>query len=327
MLYAPVLTVGTHTFMPTNGFRACGYLEWTISRRAEWLAGQRITGSEQNETFAMNLRFWGVRGSIPTPESDRLRYGGNTTCLEIGNLDKKEAVLIDCGSGIRAPGIELMRRPVSRIHILLTHFHWDHIQGLPSFAPLFQSGMEIIFYANRPTDQVRRLLGVLMAEPFFPVPFAEIGSRVDFRQVECGKVFQAGPLTVEAFPLNHPQGAVGFRAESDGQVMVHASDHEHGNQEIDAGLIRAAKNADLLVIDAQYTPEEYAKKVGWGHSSYGHAAQAAKDADVSRLLLFHHDPNHNDEFLDGMLADAKTMFRRTGMATEGAALDITQFGE
>ncbi|MGA2649902.1 MAG: MBL fold metallo-hydrolase [Terracidiphilus sp.] len=275
----------------------------------------------------MNLRFWGVRGSIPTPESDRLRYGGNTACLEIGYPSENEAVLIDCGSGIRAPGVEFMQRPVSRIHILLTHFHWDHIQGLPSFAPLFQSGAEIIFYANRPTDQVRRLLGVLMAEPFFPVPFAEIGSNVEFRQVECGKAFQAGPLTVEPFLLNHPQGAVGFRVESDSQVLVHASDHEYGDPEIDAGLIRAAENADLLVMDAQYTPEEYAGKVGWGHSSYGHAAMAAKDAGVGHLLLFHHDPNHDDEFLDGMLADAKSLFPRTGMATEGAPINIAAHGE
>ena len=275
----------------------------------------------------MNLRFWGVRGSIPTPEPDRLRYGGNTTCLEIGYPDDDEPVLIDCGSGIRAPGIELMRRPVSRIHILLTHFHWDHIQGLPSFAPLFQAGMEIVFYANRPPDQVRRLLGVLMAEPFFPVPFAEIGSRVDFRQIECGKPFQAGPVKVEAFHLNHPQGAVGFRAESDGQILVHASDHEHGNPEIDAGLIRVAKNANLLVMDAQYTPEEYAKKAGWGHSSYAHAALAAESAGVGQLMLFHHDPNHNDEFLDGMLADAKQLFRSTAMAAEGEPMDIAQLGE
>jgi phosphoribosyl 1,2-cyclic phosphodiesterase len=272
----------------------------------------------------MNLRFWGVRGSIPTPESDRLRYGGNTTCLEIGYPAENEAVLIDCGSGIRAPGVEFMRRPMSRIHILLTHFHWDHIQGLPSFAPLFQAGVEIVFYAYRPPDQVRRLLGVLMAEPFFPVPFAEIGSHVDFRQIECGKVFQAGPLTVEPFRLNHPQGAVGFRAESDGQVMVHASDHEYGDPEIDAGLIRAAKNADLLVMDAQYTPEEYAGKVGWGHSSYAHATAAAKDASVGHLLLFHHDPNHSDDFLDGMLADAKRLFPRTGIATEGETMEVAQ---
>jgi phosphoribosyl 1,2-cyclic phosphodiesterase len=220
-----------------------------------------------------------------------------------------------------------MRRPVSRIHILLTHFHWDHIQGLPSFAPLFQSGAEIIFYANRPADQVRRLLGVLMAEPFFPVPFAEIGSRVDFRQIECGKSFQAGPLTAEAFVLNHPQGAVGFRAESGGQVLVHASDHEYGNPEIDAGLVRVAENADLLVMDAQYTPEEYPEKVGWGHSSYHHAARVAEDASVGRLLLFHHDPNHNDEFLDQMLADARKLFRRTGIATEGQAMDVAQLIE
>ena len=275
----------------------------------------------------MNLKFWGVRGSIPTPESDRLRYGGNTTCLEIGNPGEKEIVLIDCGSGIRAPGVELMRRPVERIHILLSHFHWDHIQGLPSFAPLFQSGVEINFYAHRPPDQVRRLLGVLMAEPFFPVPFAEIGSRVNFLQIECGKTFQAGPLTVEAFLLNHPQGAVGFRTESDGQVLVHASDHEYGNVDIDAGLIRAAKNAHVLVMDAQYTPEEYAGKEGWGHSSYGHATLAAGAAGVGRLLLFHHDPEHNDEFLEAMLVEAKKLFPRAGIAAEGEAMDVAQLAE
>jgi ribonuclease BN (tRNA processing enzyme) len=166
-----------------------------------------------------------------------------------------------------------------------------------------------------------------MAEPFFPVPFAEIGSRVNFLQIECGKTFQAGPLTVEAFLLNHPQGAVGFRAESGGQVLVHASDHEYGNAEIDAGLVRAAKNAHVLVMDAQYTPEEYAGKEGWGHSSYGHATLAAGHAGVGRLLLFHHDPEHNDEFLDAMLVEAKKLFPRTGIAAEGEAMDVAQLAE
>jgi len=274
----------------------------------------------------MNLRFWGVRGSIPTPESDRLRYGGNTTCLEIGSPGEKEAVIIDCGSGIRALGDELMLRRVSRIHILLSHFHWDHLQGLPSFAPLFQPGVEIVFYANRKADQVRSLLDILLADPFFPLPFAEVGSQTEFRHIESGKPFQAGSLTVQAFALFHPQGAVGFRLESDGQVLVHASDHEHGNPEIDAGLIRAAQNANLLSIDAQYTPEEYAGKVGWGHSSYAHAAQAARSAGVGRLLLFHHDPTHNDLFLDRMLADAKTLFDSAEMACEGKVLEIVQPG-
>jgi len=272
----------------------------------------------------MNLRFWGVRGSIPTPEANRLRYGGNTACLEIGPAGEDEAVIIDCGSGLRALGEEVARRSVERVHILLTHFHWDHIQGLPSFAPLFQSGVKIVFYANRAADEVRSLLGVLMADPFFPVPFAEIGAQAKFHHVEDGEPFQAGPFNVEAFPLYHPQGAVGFRVETDGEIIVHASDHEYGMRNIDEGLIRAAKNADLLVMDAQYTPEEYARKVGWGHSSYAHAAQVANSAGVHRLLLFHHDPAHNDEFLDGMLADAKALFPGTGMATEGKMLAVAQ---
>ncbi|MGD0734889.1 MAG: MBL fold metallo-hydrolase [Terracidiphilus sp.] len=272
----------------------------------------------------MNLRFWGVRGSIPTPEANRLRYGGNTTCLEIGCASANEAVVIDCGSGIRALGEELLQRQVSRIHIMLTHFHWDHIQGLPYFAPLFRPGVEITFYTNRPADEARNLIEVQMDYPFFPLPFAEAGSRTEFRHIECGEPFQAGPIAVEAFPLFHPQGAVGYRAQSNGHVLVHAADHEHGNPEVDAGLIRVAEHADLLVMDAQYTPEEYAGKVGWGHSSFAHAAQAAQGAEVGRLLLFHHDPDHNDTFLDGMLRDAQALFPATGMATEGIVLDVAQ---
>jgi phosphoribosyl 1,2-cyclic phosphodiesterase len=270
----------------------------------------------------MNLRFWGVRGSIPTPEPDRLRYGGNTTCLELGCPGDEEAVIIDCGSGIRGLGDELLRRKVSRIHIMLTHFHWDHLQGLPSFAPLFRPGMEITFYSNRTAEEVRGLLEIQMTTPFFPVEFAEVGSHCEFQQIECGEAFQAGSIQMKAFTLFHPQGAVGFRAESDGHVLVHASDHEAGNAEIDAGLVRVANRADVLVMDAQYTPEEFAGKVGWGHSSYAHAAQAAEGAGVGRLLLFHHDPEHNDAFLDGMLAGARKLFPNTAMATEGKVLDV-----
>jgi phosphoribosyl 1,2-cyclic phosphodiesterase len=270
----------------------------------------------------MNLRFWGVRGSIPTPEANRLRYGGNTTCLEIGCPGANEAVIIDCGSGLRALGEELIERQIMCIHILLTHFHWDHIQGLPYFAPLFRPGVEITFYTNRPADEARNLLEAQMAYPFFPLPFTEIGSHTDFRFAACGEPFETGPIKMEAFPLFHPQGAVGYRAESNGHVLVHAADHEHGNPEVDAGLIRVAENADLLVMDAQYTPEEYAEKVGWGHSSFAHATEAAQSAGVGSLLLFHHDPEHNDTFLDGMLQDAKTLFPATGMATEGVVLDV-----
>jgi phosphoribosyl 1,2-cyclic phosphodiesterase len=271
----------------------------------------------------MNLRFWGVRGSIPTPEPDRLRHGGNTTCLEIGDLDRGEVVIIDCGSGLRALGEELVHhRPVSQVHILLTHFHWDHIQGLPYFPPLFQPDVEIIFYANRPADRVRGLLQVQMADPFFPVPFASIPSHAEFRYIECDKPFRAGPVIGEAFQLRHPQGAVGFRLESEGSVLVHASDHEYGDPDVDNELIRAARHADMLVMDAQYTPEEYTHKVGWGHSSYAHATDAATKAEVERLMLFHHDPTHDDAFLDGMLRDAKLLYPAAEMACEGGVVNV-----
>jgi len=270
----------------------------------------------------MNVRFWGVRGSIPTPEPNLLRYGGNTTCLEIGTPNVGEPVIIDAGSGIRALGDELQNRSARRIHILFTHFHWDHIQGLPSFAPLFQPGVEIVFYTTRTAEEAESLLSVQMADPFFPVTFAEAGSQVVFKQVEWGREFAIGLLKVEPLPLNHPQGATGFRLESGGHVLVHASDHESGVAEIDAGLVRAAKGADLLVMDAQYTPEEYKSKVGWGHSSYAHATSAAQAAGVKQLILFHHDPAHDDVFLDQMLAEAQQLFSATAMAREGKAIEF-----
>ncbi|HUB51946.1 MAG TPA: MBL fold metallo-hydrolase [Terracidiphilus sp.] len=270
----------------------------------------------------MNLKFWGVRGSIPTPEADRLRYGGNTTCLEIGAPDSPEPVIIDCGSGIRALGDELLARSVRRIHILLTHFHWDHIQGLPSFAPVFQAGIEVVFYTSRSPVVGSALFSVQMADPFFPVPFCDVCSHMEFNQVECGKPFAIGSTQVEAVHLNHPQGAIGFRFESHGHVLVHASDHEAGNEEVDAGIIRAARGADVLVMDAQYTPEEYESKVGWGHSSYAHATEMAQAAQVKQLLLFHHDPGHDDKFLDQMQADAQRQFAATGMACEGRVYDV-----
>jgi phosphoribosyl 1,2-cyclic phosphodiesterase len=271
----------------------------------------------------MNLRFWGVRGSIPTPHADRLRYGGNTTCLEIGSLDEEEAVIIDCGSGLRAMGEELaLRKPIRRVHVLITHFHWDHIQGLPYFPPLFRPEVDIVFYSSRPADRVRGLLQVQMADPFFPVPFASIPSHADFRHIECGRTFRAGPFLVDGFPLRHPQGATGYRLELDGKVLVHASDHEHGDAEIDEGVVRAAKNADVLVMDAQYTPEEYEIKAGWGHSSIVHATGAAQAANVEKLLLFHHDPMHNDAFLDQMLERAQGLYANTDMAREGEVLPI-----
>lgn len=271
----------------------------------------------------MKLKFWGVRGSVPTPHADRLRYGGNTTCLEVSGPASGEIVLIDAGSGLRAFGEDLARRsPVRRIHILLSHFHWDHIHGLPYFPPLFQPETEIVFYSSRPPAETRSLLQAQMADPFFPLPFEAIPSRTEFHQLACHQPFAAGGLAVEAFSLHHPQGALGFRLEAGGRVLVHASDHEYGQPPHDSGLLRAARGADLLVMDGQYTPEEYAAKVGWGHSSYVHAAEAAAHAAVRRLVLFHHHPAHNDNFLDEMLLETRKLFHDSVLACESEAMEI-----
>jgi len=270
----------------------------------------------------MKVRFWGVRGSIPTPEPDRLRYGGNTACLEIVAPGAPEPVIIDGGSGIRALGDEIVNRSAKRVHIMLTHFHWDHVQGLPSFAPLFIPGVDIVFYTSRPPAVASALFSVQMADPFFPVPFAELGSNIEFIHVEGGKPFTIGSLNIDPFLLNHPQGAIGFRLEHDGRVLVHASDHEAGVAEVDAGLVDISRNADALVIDAQYTPAEYESKIGWGHSSYAHAAELARRAEVKKLLLFHHDPGHDDAFLDQMACDARKLYPVTGMTCEGKVFDV-----
>ncbi|MGH9342414.1 MAG: MBL fold metallo-hydrolase [Terriglobia bacterium] len=271
----------------------------------------------------MRVKFRGVRGSTPTPQADRLRYGGNTSCLQIEAPRSKDVVILDCGSGLMALGDELMSRECAlRIHLLLTHFHWDHIQGLPYFAPLFNPRMQIAFYAHRQPEEIRNCLTVQMSDPFFPLPFNALTSQLEFHSIEHGKSFDLGDVSVRPFALNHPQGATGYRIDSEGAALVYATDHEYGEPEIDAGLVRIARNADVLVMDAQYTPEEYVAKKGWGHSSYAHAAEAAIAAGVSKLVLFHHDPRHDDAFLDKMLADAQRLFPKTEMAREGDVLAI-----
>lgn len=268
----------------------------------------------------MNMRFWGVRGSVPVPRADHLRYGGNTMCVEIGSSDPCEPILIDCGTGARDLGNELLSRSRSlRVHLFLTHFHWDHIQGLPFFAPLFEPKAEIVIYSHREEHEVRGWLGLQMSSPFFPLSLSEASARLRFRRVVPAEVLHASGIRVSYFPLHHPQGAVGYRFEQSGTVLVHACDHECGVPEIDDGIRRAAHQASMLVMDAQYTPEEYATRKGWGHGSYAQATHLAQESGAEKLVLIHHDPAHDDDFLDRMQDQAQRLFAPTMLAREGDA--------
>jgi phosphoribosyl 1,2-cyclic phosphodiesterase len=269
------------------------------------------------DPFRLQLTFWGVRGSIPTPAPENLGYGGNTTCLEL-RLPNDEVVIIDGGTGARQLGLSLLQRyspNANGIHFLMTHFHWDHIQGIPFFAPLYRPANRVVFHSSRTPEEVADILEGQMTFPYFPVKFELLAAKREF--VQIGKEpLRYGDLTVCSFPLNHPQGATGFRMESGGAVIVHACDHEHGDATLDRTMREYSEGADVLIYDAQFTPDEYPSKAGWGHSTWLEGVKVARDAGVKQLILSHHDPSHTDEMLRGMLAQAKTEFENIELAQE-----------
>ena len=272
----------------------------------------------------LTVRFWGVRGSIPTPESGCLGVGGNTACVEVRAADGT-ALVLDAGTGARALGFALAAEAAGEpglVHLALSHFHWDHLQGLPFFAPLYAPGQTVRFYAATDDDRLLSLLRGQMATPYFPVPFGELAAATETVRVQDGEPFEVGPMTVRPFPLNHPQGAHGYRIEVDGAAVVYATDYEHGSAVHDEGLREVARGADVLISDAQYTPDEYALRRGWGHTTWEHATALAGAAGVGRLLLFHHDPSHDDDALDRICRLARGRFAATDLAVEGLVVEV-----
>ena len=272
----------------------------------------------------LTVRFWGVRGSVPTPEPGHLGVGGNTSCVEVRAADGTTLVL-DAGTGARALGYTLAAQAAGnpgQLHVAFSHFHWDHLQGLPFFAPLYIPGQAVRFYAATDDDHLSRLLRGQMCYPYFPVPFAELAAATETVRVRDGEPFEVGPMTVQPFPVNHPQGAHGYRIEAGGASVVYATDYEHGSAAHDAGLRAVAHGADLLISDAQYTPDEYALREGWGHTTWEQATALAAEAEVGRLLLFHHDPAHDDEALGRICSRARERFAATDLATEGLTVEL-----
>jgi phosphoribosyl 1,2-cyclic phosphodiesterase len=271
-----------------------------------------------SQGFRLQIKFWGVRGSTPTPIQANLGYGGNTSCIEV-RLPSNELIVVDGGLGVRNLGLSLLHEFPSQdmaLKVFLTHFHWDHIQGLPFFSPLYNPANSIVFHSFPPKEQIREILTGQMTTPYFPVNFALLGAARDFVQI-TGEPVQYGNFSVRAFPLNHPQGACGYRIESEGAVVVVASDLEHGDPKLDETVRQYAEGADVLIYDAQYTPDEYALHKGWGHSTYVEGARIANEAGVDQLVLFHHDPSHTDAILDGIVEEARSEFRNTCAAREG----------
>ncbi len=281
--------------------------------------------------FRFRMTFWGVRGSTPTPQIENLNYGGNTCCLEI-RLPNEEVFIFDAGTGVRNLGDSLLEEfPDQKLNlkVFLTHFHWDHIQGIPFFQPLYHAENKVIFHSVAfPEGQYRRCgsnngleetLKIQMANPYFPIAFDSLPAKKEFIQIDP-KPLKFGKLTITPFPLNHPGQTFGYRIESEGAVVVYATDLEHGHEKLDRVLREVSENADLLIFDSQYTPEDYGKHRKWGHSTWLEACRAASDAKVKQLALFHHNPSYDDRQFYKIIQEARGEFENTIGSQEGWSL-------
>lgn len=281
----------------------------------------------------MKIIFWGTRGSIPVPGKDTTIYGGNTTCLEI-TLKSGRTVIIDAGTGIRLLGQKLLKEnKINDIHLLVTHIHWDHVLGFPFFDPIYNPSARIHIDGNHNCLKgLKYTFDNKMGDGFFPIKFDDLRAKITY----LGKLMN-GPLeidgtVIDSIPLHHPQGGMGFRFREDGKTLVFITDNElrgepwEGRSPEDYAAF--SENADILIHDCQYTPEEIDNRQGWGHSDYSAVFEMAKKAKVKKLILFHHDPPRTDAQVKDIknkcekLAKKEKIKMKIDAAMEGGELDL-----
>jgi phosphoribosyl 1,2-cyclic phosphodiesterase len=280
----------------------------------------------------VRLKIWGCRGSVPTPGSETVRYGGNTSCVEV-TLDDGTVLVLDAGTGIRCLGSELMKRGVLQFHLLLTHLHLDHLEGLRFFGPLWDERFIIdIWGPPSPVKNLRERISRSFSPPLFPRELRDVPARVTFHDVPW-EPWSVDGATLTAGLVVHPGPTVGYRIEAGDSTFAYIPDHEPALAGAIAGRSKdwlsggpIADGVDMLLHDAQYSEDEYRQRMGWGHSSVADAVAYAKAVEARRLLLFHHEPVHNDGSLDELEDRARELAGSNGLgptlAREGMVVDL-----
>ena len=281
--------------------------------------------------MSLRLKIWGCRGSVPTPSPQTTKYGGNTSCIEV-MLDDETTLVLDAGTGIRTLGLDLVRRRIRHVHLLLTHLHLDHLEGLRFFAPLWDEQVTLDIWGPRsPVVSLRDRILRSFSPPLFPIDFRDVPARISFHDLPA-QTWQVEGISLDADLVLHPGPTLGFRLEAGRSSLAYLPDHEPALTGIDAlspDWISAgalAHSADLVLHDAQYSEEEYETKIGWGHSSIADAVAFCSAVGADRLVLFHHDPEHSDRELEELEGRARELTGKDRvppvLAREGMTLEL-----
>ena len=273
--------------------------------------------------MAFKVKFWGVRGSIACPSPRHIKFGGNTSCVEVFAGDHR--FILDAGTGIRSLGHEFIRDGIQHIDLLLTHTHWDHINGFPFFVPAYSPKWSLHIRAGhlKGKDRIRDVLSSQMDNPMFPVPLEAMQAQMVMEDFTAGESFDLNEYVhVRTAPLNHPNGATAYRIEYGGHAICYVTDTEHVDGELDQKILDLIDGADVMIYDATYTEDEMPMRKGWGHSTWNEGVKLCRAAGTKQLVLFHHEPDHDDDFMDKLEAEAQAVWPDTLAARENSEIVV-----
>ena len=270
----------------------------------------------------MQIKFWGVRGSIPTPGDNFVKFGGNTSCVQI-NVNN-QVLIFDMGSGLVNLGNDLLKNGIKKFDILVSHFHYDHTCGLPFFSPAYDKHCEFSIRSGieKTRNNTLDVLNNQISAPSFPITLDQFVAQIQYKDFSIGKDFFIGSVRIKTTSLNHPDGAVGYRVEYEDKAVCYITDHEHIINTKNQSLIEFLKNADALIYDSTYDDDSFSKYVGWGHSTWQEATRLSKECNIKNLFIFHHNPENNDSRMEEIESLCRKISKSYIVAKEGMFINI-----